>query len=154
MDAIFDKEYNVIDSNWKLEKIRLKNIISESEKTLLYFYPKDNTPWCTLENKDFSCLKWKFNNLWIQLIWVSKDTIEDHKKFILEHQLWNTLISDEDLELHKLFFAYWEKNNYGKIFLGIIRTTVLLDRKCNILKTRNNIKATGHAERLLKELSV
>lgn len=153
MDTIFNKEYNVIQPNWEIQKITLKDILTLWKKTLLFFYPKDNTPGCTLENKDFSCLKWKFQNLWIQLIGISEDSIEEHKIFIFDHQLWNTLISDETWELHRFFSAYWEKNMYWKIFQWVIRTSILLDNKWNILKSWNNVKATGHAQRILQELT-
>lgn len=132
----------------------LKELLSFSPKTLLYFYPKDNTPGCTIENKDFSCLKDKFAKLWIVVIWVSKDSISSHKKFIGDQDLKVDLISDPELVLHKHFWAYWEKNNYWKIISWVIRSTFLLDSEGNILKSWNNIKATGHAERILKELSI
>lgn len=153
MNDIFIKTFKVLTPNLEVKEISLKDLISKFDKTILYFYPKDNTPWCTLENKDFSCLKQKFNDLWINLIWISKDNIDDHKKFILEHKLWNFLISDENLELHKHFWAYWEKNNYWKIITWVIRSTFLLDNNWNILKSWKNVKATNHAEKILKEVN-
>jgi peroxiredoxin Q/BCP len=106
-----------------------------------------------LENKDFTCLKWEFEKLCIQLIWVSKDSIESHKKFVINYALENTLISDEKLELHKYFWAYWEKNNYWKIIQWVIRSTFLLDSEWKILKSWKNVKATNHANKILKEVS-
>lgn len=146
-----EKKYEILISGNILEK-NLREIFSENEKTLLYFYPKNNTPGCTLENKDFSCLKKDFENLGIKIIWVSKDSIESHKKFAEKEGLENDLISDPELILHKELWAFWEKNNYGKIVEAVIRSTFLFDSEGNILKSYKNVKATWHAERIFKDL--
>lgn len=146
-----EKKYEILVS-WEVLEKSLKEIFSESEKTLLYFYPKDNTPGCTLENKDFSCLKKQFEEKWIKIIWVSKDSIDSHKKFVEKHTLENDLISDSELTLHKELWAYWEKKNYWKIVQWVIRSTFLFDSEWNILKEYRNIKATCHAERVLKDM--
>jgi thioredoxin-dependent peroxiredoxin len=138
---------------WEQEgKISLDTLFKEREKTLIYFYPRDNTPGCTVEARDFTCLEKEFQKLWIGLIGVSQDSITSHKKFIADHQISFPLISDEALELHKQFWAYGEKNNYWKIIQGVIRSTFLIDSTWNILKAWRNVKATGHAEKILKEL--
>lgn len=148
-----NNKYNILLPNWKVESKSLKDILSVSDKTIVYFYPKDDTPGCTIENKDFSCLKWEFEKAWYGLVWVSKDSIESHKDFIKKHELWVSLISDPELVLHKELWAYWEKNNYWKIVEWVIRSTFLVDKAWNILKEWRNIKAWGHVERLLKELN-
>lgn len=153
MNPILSQKFDILTWAGEVKNVALSDIISSNTKTLLYFYPKDNTPGCTLENKDFTCLKAKFQELWITLVWVSKDSIESHKKFVLWHGLENDLISDPTLELHKAFWSYGEKNNYGKIIQGVIRSTVLLDNKWDTIKIWNNVKATGHAEKMLRELS-
>jgi len=122
------------------------------KNTILYFYPKDNTPGCTKEAKDFSELKEEFEKLWYQIIWVSKDSVESHKKFIQKYSLKIPLISDPDLELHNKFGTYWEKKSYGRVTMWTIRSTFVLDENCNIVKEYRNVKATWHAERVLKEL--
>jgi len=147
-----NNKYNILLSNWQTENKTLKEILSTSDKTILYFYPKDNTPWCTVENKDFTCLKEKFKEKWISLVWVSKDSIESHKKFIEKQELWINLISDTELTLHKELWAYWEKNNYWKIVMWVIRSTFLVDKDWNILKEYKNVRAKWHAERILKNL--
>ena len=152
MELDLNVKYEAISYTWDVWTFSLKELLSFGEKTLLYFYPKDNTPGCTLENKDFSCLKDEFAKLWIVVIWVSKDSISSHKKFITSQDLKVDLISDPELVLHKYFWAFWEKNNYWKIIQWVIRTTVLLNNTWNVLKTWNNVKATWHVERLLKEL--
>ena len=122
------------------------------KKTILYFYPKDNTPGCTKEAVDFSNLKGEFEKLWYQIVWVSKDSTESHKKFIQKHNLKISLISDPDLKLHNKFWTYWEKKSYGRVTMWTIRSTFVLDENCNIVKEYRNVKATWHAERVLKDL--
>jgi len=137
--------------NAEVSELSFKEILN-NQKTLLFFYPRDNTPGCTKENVDFTNLKQEFSDLGIQLIWVSKDSIESHQKFVEKQSLTNDLISDPNLVLHKEFWAFWEKNNYWKIVLWVIRSTFLLDGKGEIIDSWKNIRATGHAERILKLL--
>jgi peroxiredoxin Q/BCP len=129
------------------------DILSQSSKTLLYFYPKDNTPGCILEAQDFTRLKKEFESLGIQIIWVSKDSESSHAKFRDSCSLGIELISDESGELHEQFGVIGEKKNYGKIYIGTIRSTFLLDATWKILREWRNVKATGHAEKVLKELT-
>lgn len=131
----------------------LNNLISQSPLTLLYFYPKDDTPGCTLEASDFTRLKSEFAALGIQIIWVSKDSEASHAKFCNKYNLGIQLISDQDESLHNQFGVIGEKKNYGKVYIGVIRSTFLLDSTGKILKEWRNVKATGHAEKILKELS-
>jgi thioredoxin-dependent peroxiredoxin len=133
--------------------MNLTSLLSQSEKTLLYFYPKDDTPGCTLEAQDFTRLVPEFAKLGIQIIGVSKDSEASHEKFCSKHSLGITLISDESSELHEQFRVIGEKKNYGKVYIGVIRSTFLLDQSGNIVKEWRNVKATGHAEKILKELS-
>ena len=151
MKLNLNNKYNILVS-WQEKELSLKEILWD-KKTILYFYPADNTPGCTLENKDFTCLKNEFNSKWYKLVWVSKNSMESHKKFVLGHNLENDLISDPELVLHKELWAYGEKNNYGKIIQGVIRSTFVIDNSWEIIKEYKNIKATWHAERLLKELN-
>lgn len=147
-----NNKYDILFSNWEIENKSLKDILSSYDKTILYFYPKDNTPGCSLENKDFSCLKSQFEEKGYKLVWVSKDSIDSHKKFVEKQELVVDLISDPELVLHKELWAYWEKNNYWKIVQWVIRSTFIVDSKWEILKEYRNIRAKWHAERLLKEL--
>mgnify|MGYP003684058529 CR=1 FL=1 len=153
MTVNLKQEYSAITSTGDIAELDLKTLLSFSDKTILYFYPKDNTPGCTTENKDFSSLKEEFNKLGITLIWVSKDSIESHKKFIEKQELTIDLISDPELTLHKELGAYGEKNNYGKIVQGVIRSTFLFNKEGEIIQEWKNIKATGHAARILKAVS-
>ncbi|AHB41612.1 hypothetical protein P148_SR1C00001G0823 [candidate division SR1 bacterium RAAC1_SR1_1] len=130
----------------------LSDLFKKSKQTLLYFYPKDNTPGCTLEARDFSLHLKTFLEKGIQVIGVSKDSEKSHCGFIEKQELTIPLISDPELILHKQFGTRGEKNNYGKISQGTIRSTFLLDQSGKILKERRNVKATGHVEKLMKEI--
>lgn len=130
----------------------LSFILAKSPKTLLYFYPKDNTPGCTLEAQDFTRLKSDFAKLGIQIIGVSKDSEASHEKFTTSCNLGIELISDESGELHEQFGVIGEKKNYGKVYVGVIRSTFLLDSTGKILQEWRNVKATGHAEKVLREV--
>lgn len=133
--------------------MNLPSLLSTSERTLLYFYPKDDTPGCTLEAQDFTRLVPEFRELGIQIIGVSKDSESSHEKFCNKYSLGIQLISDESGELHEQFGVIGEKKNYGKVYIGVIRSTFLLDGTGNILKEWRNVKATGHAEKVLRELT-
>lgn len=130
----------------------LNNLLRESSFTLLYFYPKDDTPGCTMEANDFTRLRWEFESLGIQIIWVSKDSELSHAKFCNKYNLSIKLVSDEDGSLHDQFGVIGEKKNYGKVYIGVIRSTFLLDSSGKILKEWRNVKATGHAEKVLREV--
>jgi len=153
MKLNLENKFKAVSFKWEEAELSLSDLLAFSDKTLLYFYPKDNTPGCTTENKDFSCLKWEFEKLWITLIWVSKDSVESHKKFIDSQELSIDLISDPDLVLHKELLAYWEKMNYWKIVMWVIRSTFLVNKNWEILWEWRNIRAKWHADRILKELS-
>jgi peroxiredoxin Q/BCP len=86
-------------------------------------------------------------------VWVSKDSIESHKKFMQKHELKNDLISDPDLILHKELWVWGEKKNYWKIVMWVIRSTFIVDNSWEVLQEYRNIRAKGHAERILKELA-
>lgn len=130
----------------------LETCLKNSPKTLLYFYPKDNTPGCTLEAQDFTRLKAEFEVLGIQIIGVSKDSESSHAKFRDSCNLGIELISDETGELHEQFGVIGEKKNYGKVYIGVIRSTFLLNTAWKILREWRNVKATGHAEKVLREI--
>ena len=151
MKLNINQKYKILLSNWEEKEMPLSEILGEN-KTILYFYPRDNTPGCTTENKDFTSLKKDFEELGYKLVWVSKDSIESHKKFVEKQGLKNDLISDPELILHKELWAYWEKNNYWKIVMWVIRSTFIVDKNGEVLKEYRNIRAKGHAERVLKEI--
>ena len=130
----------------------LNSLLSKSPLTILYFYPKDDTPGCTLEAVDFTRLKDEFGALGIQIVGVSQDSWVSHAKFCIKYNLGIELIADEDASLHHQFGVIGEKKNYGKTYIGTIRSTFLLDSSGKILQEWRNVKATGHAEKVLREI--
>jgi peroxiredoxin Q/BCP len=121
---------------------------------VIYFYPRDNTPGCTNEAKDFSKLYKEFIKLNCEIVGISKDNIESHNKFISKFKIPFQLLSDEEIIVLKKYGAWGEKSMYGKKFMGIKRTTVLIDPKGKIIKIWNNVKVTDHAKEVLNFLKV
>ena len=150
MKLNINNKYDILTSIWE-ENLSIKDILGDN-KTILYFYPRDNTPGCTVENRDFTNFKKEFNDLWVKLVWVSKDSMESHKRFVEKQELWIDLLSDSELILHKELGVYWEKMNYGKKVMWVIRSTFLIDKSGEILEEYRNIRAKWHAERILNEL--
>ena len=119
---------------------------------VIYFYPRDNTPGCTNEAKDFSKLYKEFKKLSCEIVGISKDNIESHKKFISKFKIPFQLLSDEKMIALKKYGAWGEKSMYGKKFMGIKRTTVLINPKGKIIKIWNNVKVKDHAAEVLNAL--
>ena len=116
---------------------------------VIYFYPRDNTPGCTNEAKDFSKLYKEFKKLSCEIVGISKDNIESHKKFISKFKIPFQLLSDEKMIALKKYGAWGEKSMYGKKFMGIKRTTALINQKGKIIKIWNNVKVKDHAAEVL-----
>jgi thioredoxin-dependent peroxiredoxin len=133
------------NSIWELSKLKKKNII-------LYFYPKDDTPGCTIESKDFS----KLNNLILKknatVLGISKDSIESHLKFKKKYKLKFNLLSDENLFVIKKYGVWGKKTFLGKKYMGIIRTTFLINSKGKIHKIWSNVRVKDHAKEVVQEL--
>lgn len=119
---------------------------------VLYFYPKDNTPGCTIEAMEFSSLKKDFEKLNAIVLGVSKDSCASHQKFTEKKNLTINLLSDENLRIQKLYGVWKLKKFMGREFMGTIRTTFLIDPAGNIKKVWNNVKAKGHAQAVLEIL--
>ena len=117
---------------------------------VLYFYPKDNTPGCTQEGIDFSTNYRKFKNLNTEIIGISKDDIKSHENFKKKYKYKFDLISDEDEKICKMFDVIKEKNMYGKKYMGIERSTFIVDKKGKLLKEWRKVKVKGHVEEVLK----
>jgi peroxiredoxin Q/BCP len=129
------------------EEFELKK--NKNKFLVIYFYPKDNTPGCTNEAKDFSKLYKEFKKLSCEIIGISKDNIESHKKFIEKFKIPFQLLSDEKGITLKKYGAWGEKSMYGKRFMGIKRTTVLINPNGKIIKIWNNVKVKNHAKEVL-----
>ena len=125
---------------------------SKNQFIVIYFYPKDNTSGCTNEAKDFTKLYKQFKKSNCEIVGISKDSIESHKKFINKFKIPFQLLSDEKMIALKKYGAWGEKSMYGKKFMGIKRTTVLINPKGKIIKTWNNVKVKDHAKEVLNFL--
>ena len=112
---------------------------------IIYFYPKDNTPGCTLETKDFSKLYKKFKNLKYEVVGVSKDDIKSHINFKKKYKVPFDLLSDEKIKVQKKYGVWGRKSFMGNKFMGTIRSTVAVNRG-KILKTWSNVRVKGHAQ--------
>ena len=135
--ALFDQ----FDSSYTTND--LKNIV-------LFFYPKDNTPGCTKEMVAFNEHKDAFEKLGFKVIGISKDSMSSHKSVTDKFSLSISLISDENKEWISFFDVYKEKKNYGKTYMGVVRTTLLFDEKGDTVKRWNNVKVEGHVETVLE----
>ena len=133
-------------TTFELKSIKKKNII-------LYFYPKDDTPGCTLESKDFSKLNSMINKNNTVVLGVSKDSIESHMKFKKKYKLKFDLLSDEKLSVIKKYGAWGMKYFLGKKYKGVIRSTFLINSKGKIHKIWSNVRVKDHAKSVLEEVN-
>ena len=130
-------------------ELNLKN----KKMTVVFFFPRANTSGCTKEAVEFSSLIEKFNNLNTRVIGVSKDTVEQQKKFRTKHNLKCELGSDYDGKICEIFSVWVEKSMYGKKYMGIQRSTFLIDQNCKILKTWPKVKVPNHATEVLDTIA-
>jgi thioredoxin-dependent peroxiredoxin len=122
----------------------------KGQKLVVFFYPKDDTPGCTTENKDFSAMKADFDAAGVALLGVSKDTPAKHQKFIAKHGLIAPLASDaEEGGLSDALGVWAEKQMYGKTYMGMVRATYLVDANGKIAQVWPKVKVKGHAEEVL-----
>tara|TARA_A100001011_G_scaffold359718_1_gene406432 strand:- start:426 stop:875 length:450 start_codon:yes stop_codon:yes gene_type:complete len=123
----------------------LKN---KNKKIVIFFYPKNDTPGCTLETRDFSKLYKKFKNKKCEIIGISKDSIESHLKFKKKNKITFELLSDDKKKVHKLYGVWGLKTFMGKKFMGTIRTTFLIKRG-TVIKIWSNVRVKDHAKEVL-----
>ena len=122
----------------------------KGRKLVLFFYPKDDTPGCTTENKDFSALAGEFAEAGVALLGISKDPPKKHAKFIEKHNLTAPLASDaEENGLADALGIWTEKSMYGRTYMGMERTTFLVDAEGRIARVWRKVKVKGHAEEVL-----
>lgn len=122
------------------------------KKVILYFYPKDNTPGCTKQACGFSELYPQFMEKGAVVLGISKDTVASHKKFEEKYGLKFTLLSDTELEVIKAYDVWKEKKNYGKVSMGVVRTTYLIDEEGVIIRANDKVKAAEDPEKMLGEV--
>ena len=142
-------------SNFSLPSTNKKKFILKNNLgnyVVLYFYPKDDTPGCTLETNDFNKLLPKFRKLNCEVYGISKDSLKSHYKFRDKYKIKFDLLSDEELNVLKKYNVWQKKKFMGREFMGIVRTTYLLNKKGEIVKTWNNVKVKDHAKEVLETL--
>lgn len=122
----------------------------KGQKIVLYFYPKDSTPGCTTESIEFNELLAKFKKENAIVVGVSRDSLKSHDKFICKYDFKFQLLSDSEEELCGLFDVIKEKNMYGKMVMGIERSTFVIDENQKLVGEFRKIKAQGHADEMLK----
>jgi peroxiredoxin Q/BCP len=117
---------------------------------VIYFYPKDDTSGCTAEARDFTCLADAFARAGAKVIGVSPDSLDSHRKFIGKHDLGMLLASDPDKSACEAFGVWTEKSMYGRKYMGVDRSTFLIDAKGKIRRIWRKVKVPGHAEEVLE----
>lgn len=125
----------------------------KGQKVILYFYPKDNTPGCTKQACNFGELYPQFQEKGAAVIGISKDSVASHKKFEEKYSLPFTLLSDTELKAIQAYDVWKEKKNYGKVSMGVVRTTYLIDEEGKIAKAFDKVKAAENPQDMLGELS-
>jgi len=140
-------EFNLLtDENSQLSLSSLNG-----KKVVLYFYPKDSTPGCTIEANDFKRLFKEYQKAGAVVIGISKDSLESHVKFKSKHDLPFTLLSDTDASVCQAYGVYVEKSMFGKKYFGIERSTFLIDEQGKIQEIWRKVKVKGHADAVLAE---
>ena len=130
------------------QTIRLKDL--RGKKVVLYFYPKDATPGCTTESQDFRDLHAKFKRQNTVILGASRDSLASHEKFKAKHKFPFELLSDPEEKLCRQFDVIREKTLYGRKFMGVVRSTFLIDADGKLRKEWRNVKVKGHAEAVLE----
>lgn len=130
------------------KKVRLKDL--RGQNVVIYFYPKDSTPGCTTEGRDFSNMHARFRRANTVILGVSRDSIASHEKFRAKQGFKFDLLSDPDEVLCKKFDVIQEKSLYGRKFMGIVRSTFLIDADGKLRREWRNVKVKGHAEEVLE----
>jgi len=130
------------DKNLRLKDLRGSNVV-------LYFYPKDSTPGCTTEGRDFAALNASFRRQKTVILGVSRDSLASHEKFKEKQGFPFDLLSDPEEKLCRQFDVIQEKSLYGRKFMGVVRSTFLIDADGKLRREWRNVKVKGHAEEVL-----
>ena len=151
MLKIGDKAPEFILQDKDGNKVSLKDF--KGKRTVLYFYPKDNTPGCTRQACAFASAYEGFRAKDVAVIGVSKDSTASHVKFAEKYSLPFVLLSDPDLEALKAYGVWQEKKLYGKLSMGVARTTFIIDGNGNIEKIMEKVKPDTNAKEILEYLN-
>ncbi len=140
--------FNLISTNGN--SYSLKDSIGSY--VVLYFYPKDDTPGCTIETNDFNRLLTKFKKLNCEVYGISKDNIKSHNKFKEKYKIKFDLLVDDEIKIVKSYKVWAKKKFMGREFMGIVRSTFLIDPRSKIVKIWGNVKIKDHAQEVLDTL--
>ncbi len=136
--------------NSEEKEICLNNFAGK--KVILYFYPKDNTPGCTLEAIEFTSTIKKFEEFNTAIIGISKDSCASHKKFAQDKNLLVMLLSDSESKIQKEYGVWQKKKFMGREYMGASRTTFLIDETGTVIHVWENVSAKGHAKNVLEKI--
>jgi len=140
-------KFEANDANGK----KVKSSDFKGKRHVIYFYPKDFTPGCTTEADEFSKDYKKFQKEEIEIIGVSPDDVDSHKKFCDKMGIKYTLLADVDKEISNLFGVWGKKNFMGREYMGVMRSTFLVNEKGKIFKTYPKVKPAGHSKEVLED---
>ena len=129
----------------------VKSVDFKGKKYVLYFYPKDFTPGCTIEADEFSKDYKKFQKEGIEIIGISPDDVESHKKFCDKMRIEFSLLADTDKEISKMFGVWGKKKFMGREYMGVNRSTFLVNEKGKIFKIYQKVKPAGHSKEVLSD---
>lgn len=142
-------EFTLPDQNGEMHSLK----DYRGKKVILYFYPRDNTPGCTKQACGYSERYPAFLEKGVEIIGISKDSVASHKKFEEKQNLTFTLLSDKELEVIQAYDVWKEKKNYGKVSMGVVRTTYLINEEGIIVHANDKVKAADDPENMLQEIS-
>jgi len=142
-------KFEVNDANGN----KVKSTDFKGKKHVIYFYPKDFTPGCTTEADEFSKEYEKFKKKGIEIIGISPDGVDSHKKFCDKMGIKYPLLADVDKDVSKKFGVWGEKKFMGREYMGVMRSTFLVDEKGKIFKIFPKVKPAGHSKEVLEEFS-
>jgi peroxiredoxin Q/BCP len=142
-------DFELEDQNGKTHKLS----DYKGKKVILYFYPKDNTSGCTKQAVGYSANKKEFEKKGVVVLGVSKDSVASHKKFEEKQNLSITILADPERKVIESYDVWKEKKNYGKVSMGVVRTTYLIDENGKIIKANDKVKAAEDPDNMLKEIN-
>ena len=142
-------EFTLPDQNGEMHSLK----DYRGKKVILYFYPRDNTPGCTKQACGYSERYPAFLEKGVEIIGISKDSVASHKKFEEKQNLKFTILSDKELEVIQAYDVWKEKKNYGKVSMGVVRTTYLIDEEGIIVRANDKVKAAEYPENMLQQIS-